>query len=282
MNYLIAAFTFLFLSSNVYSQSNITTLLPDPFALPGIQLAGEPEIYNGKELVDLAGRGAEIYLEYGFVKMVSQNYSEIQANSSLRVDIYEMSDPEAAFGIFSFTAKGKKVKDKITHYIVSEKDYGMMVKGSYFIIASFANLDEDLKKDILQRIAGELNSKIIEYVELPKLQVSTQPPCRDFSQSLYFRGNATLESVVFLDFKIPFNYKEGLFYRCNIFDYMLFIPDDGKSKKEIVQETISNILKKNPDLKPISETSGFLIKENDHLMYEIIPGNNNIVLIKYF
>lgn len=279
--YLTLILSFIIISS-AYSQDDIVDLLPDPFALPGIQLAGEPEIYQGEDLFDLINGGAEIYLEYGFVKVASQNYSEMKGNSSLRVEIYEMTDPEAAFGIFSFTAMGQPIKDKITHYIVSDTDYGMMVRGSYFIIASFANLNPDLKSNILQRIVEEMNSKIEKYAEKPKLQVATQPPCPDFTHVLYFRGKHALRNMTYFDFKLPFEYSEGIFYRCSIFDYALFLPTDNKTRKEIVQETISNILKKNPELKPNQETFGFSIKENDHLRYEVIPNNNSIALIKYF
>ena len=139
---LFSIFTFI----TSFAQDSILDLLPDPMTLPGIQLAGKPEVYYGDDLFDLINGGAEIYFEYGFVKVASQNYSEMKGNTSLRVEIYEMTDPEAAYGIFAFTAMGNYIEDKISYYLVKGQDYGMMVKGKYFIVASFANLNEDLKK----------------------------------------------------------------------------------------------------------------------------------------
>lgn len=276
-------FLFIFLySMSGFSQDSIIDLLPDPFALPGLQLSGDPEIYKSADLPDLIGSNAEIYLEYGFVKMISQYYSGIVGTSNLKIEIYQMTDPEAAFGIFAFSSTRQKIIDKTSYYVVLGKGYDMMVKGPYFIIATYSNLTQDLDGSIIKRIADDLKTKIKTYAELPKLYVATQPPCRNFTQSLYFRGPVALSSMTYLDFKLPFDFTDGVFYRCDVYDYLLFLPDSDKSKKEIVQETISNILKKNPGFVPNSETFGFSIKENDHLKYEVLPNNNSIVLIKYF
>jgi hypothetical protein len=63
---------------------------------------------------------------------------------------------------------------------------------------------------------------------------------------------------------------------------MRFSLDDPKSRKTLVEETISNILKKNPDFVPIKETFGFSIEENGYRRYEILPEGDQLVLIKYF
>lgn len=265
-----------------FAQDSIIDLLPDPMALPGIQLAGEQEIYYGEDLFDLMNGGAEIYLEYGFVKVVAQNYSELKGNTSLRVEIYEMNDPEAAYGIFALTAMGKNIQDKITYYIVSDLDYGMMVKGNYFIIASFGNLNKDFKKNILQRIAEELNFKIKPYAEFPRLLTDNPSPCTDFLQSLYFRGNLALRNLIYLDFKLPFKFSEGIAYKCPTFEYTLFVPDNEKSLEVVAEETISIILEKNPDWVVHQSKYGYSIVENSYTRFEVIPENKGLAIIKYY
>lgn len=282
MNKFLTALLFSILSISMFAQDSIVNLLPDVFSLPGLQTAGEPKVYSGDDLFEMINGGAEIYLEYGFVKTVSQNYSGITGKSSLRIEIYQMTDPEAAYGIFAFSSIGQEILDRSGFYVVRGFGYGMMVRGSYLIIATYVNLPGELNGNVLKRIAEDFNSKVKAYAELPKLYVSTQPPCRDFTKSLYFRGPLAVRNVTYLDFKLPFDFKEGMVYRCDVYDYLLFIPKSDKSKKELVQETISNILKKNPDFVPTSETFGFSIKENDHLKYEVLPDNNSIVIIKYF
>jgi hypothetical protein len=112
--------------------------------------------------------------------------------------------------------------------------------------------------------------------------VNTKPPCSDFYKSLYFRGKLALQNVTYLDFKLPFSYSDGAYYGCNIFDYMLFKLDDEKGLKSIVEETISNILKKHPNYTPIKETFGYSIEENGMRRYEILPDGDRLTLIKYF
>lgn len=282
MNKFLTSLLFCVLSLSMIAQDSIVNLLPDVFTLPGLQTAGEPKVFIGEDLFEMINGGAEIYLEYGFVKTVSQNYSGITGKSNLRIEIYQMTDPEAAYGIFAFSTMGQEILDQSGFYVVRGLGYGMMVRGSYFIIATYVNLPEELNGNILKRIAEDFNSKIKTYAELPKLYVSTQPPCRDFTKSLYFRGPLALRNMSYMNFKIPFDFTEGMFYRCDVYDYLLLLPKSDKSKKELLEETISNILKKNPEFVPTSETFGFSIKENDHLKYEVLPNNNSIVLIKYF
>lgn len=263
-------------------QSDIQSLLPAPFELPGMQLAGEPELFEGEDLFDLINGGAEVYLEYGFEKVVSQNYIGMSGKTNLRVEIYRMTDPSAAFGILAFSSLGKNIIDKISYYLVSGLGFGMMQKGSYFIIASYANIDKDLQKGILQKIVSSLDNSIEELARMPSIAGSTQPPCRDFRQSLYFRGNLALQNVTYLDFTLPFKYSEGVYFGCNVFDYLVFKIDDTKSRKSIVEETISNILKKNPEFTTVKETYGFSISENGYPRYEILPEGDQLVLIKYY
>jgi len=208
--YLLALFLFLF-SLSGFSQDTIVNLLPDPFSLTGLQTAGEPKIYSGEDLFEMINGGADIYLEYGFVKTVSQNYSGLNGNTSLRIEIYQMTDPDAAYGIFASSTMGQQIVEQTGFYVVRGMGYGMMVRGSYFIVASYANLPENLNGNILKRIAEDFNSKISTYAVLPKLQVSTRPPCPDAKQSLYFRGPLALRSVSYIDFKIPFDFSEGIF-----------------------------------------------------------------------
>jgi hypothetical protein len=111
--------------------------------------------------------------------------------------------------------------------------------------------------------------------------VNTRPPCKDFIRSLYFRGPLALQNLAYLDFELPFSYNEGVFYRCDIFDYHVFYITDTISRKGIIEKTISNIIEKRPELTPVKESNGFFIKENEHLRYSLLPENNVLVIIRY-
>jgi hypothetical protein len=62
--------------------------------------------YEADDLYDFINGGAEVYLEYGFVQVISQEYA--QAEDSIICTIYEMKAPMAAFGVFSYNRTPQK------------------------------------------------------------------------------------------------------------------------------------------------------------------------------
>ncbi|RJP66012.1 MAG: hypothetical protein C4532_16610 [Candidatus Abyssobacteria bacterium SURF_17] len=61
---------------------------------------GEPLSFRGEALFDHIDGGADIYFEYGFVILVTQQYKD--EDRALSVEIYCMEDAAAAFGIYSY------------------------------------------------------------------------------------------------------------------------------------------------------------------------------------
>ena len=55
--------------------------------------------YDGSSLWGYINGGADLYLEYGFRKLFLQEISKDQ--KAYKIEIYQMIDPESAFGIFS-------------------------------------------------------------------------------------------------------------------------------------------------------------------------------------
>lgn len=61
-------------------------------------------IFSGKKLYDLIDGGADIYLEYGFVRAGSRHY-RTPLGGEISLEVHEMRDTLAAWGIFSFLVK---------------------------------------------------------------------------------------------------------------------------------------------------------------------------------
>jgi hypothetical protein len=72
---------------------NIQDLLPPEEEAAPWTRADEPLKYQADNLYNFINGGAEVYLEYGFVQVVSQEY--VRAESSVICTIYEMKDPQA-------------------------------------------------------------------------------------------------------------------------------------------------------------------------------------------
>lgn len=89
------------LPGNPFTPADSATvrLLPREGEVAPWKKAGDPLVFNGEELFEYINGGAEIYYEYGFARTVTQDY--VRDSDYLTVDIYEMSSPAAAFGIYS-------------------------------------------------------------------------------------------------------------------------------------------------------------------------------------
>jgi hypothetical protein len=79
--------------------------LPADNATAGWTRDGGPQEFEGEDLYTYINGGAEIYQEYGFRRVVVQDYENPQGKS-VSLEIFEMETPAAAFGMFTFKRSG--------------------------------------------------------------------------------------------------------------------------------------------------------------------------------
>ena len=77
------------------------TFLPGPGELPGWARDDEPQQFKGEDLFIYIDGGAEIYFEFGFRQVVVQDYRAADG-SRLSLEVFQMSSPESAYGIYTF------------------------------------------------------------------------------------------------------------------------------------------------------------------------------------
>lgn len=281
MNKVLIVIITILTSITLSAQDEITSLLPDPFNLPGMQIAGDAEIYKGDYLFDLINGGADVYFEYGFVQVVTQAYKGIENNSSLKIEIYEMETSDGAFGIFFLSAPPGQAIEQKGVFSVNGGSYKMIQKGSYFIMISFANLPEELVNSLVNKTSEGIEDNINELSNYPSLFTAVNVPCANYKRFLYFKGNIALRNATYLNFKIPFTYNDGIFYRCDVFDYIVFKPTEEKTPESLMQSLVNSILNGNKGYSAETESFGFSVKEDDKLKYDVRNEGRNIVLIKY-
>jgi hypothetical protein len=80
--------------------------LPADGAAPGWARDGEPQEFEGEDLYSYIDGGAEIYQEYGFRRVVVQDYRNPRGKS-VSLELFEMDSPAAAYGMFTFKRSGK-------------------------------------------------------------------------------------------------------------------------------------------------------------------------------
>jgi len=88
------------------SEGPLRAYLPGDTAVPGWAMDGAPQEFEGEDLYIYIDGGAEIYEEYGFARVIVQDYKNT-AGKSVSLEIFEMEAPAAAFGMFTFKRSGR-------------------------------------------------------------------------------------------------------------------------------------------------------------------------------
>jgi len=138
--------------------ADIDTLLLEENQIPDLQIK-ETQTYANKELYGYIDGGAEIYLEYGFVKLAVQ-YLEYEKND-LVLEIYQMKDVKAAFGIYSVSSGNCPALDSLAHWSCTNPYQISFAKGPVYITITNYNGTPEMEK-ISQQIARNILEKISE------------------------------------------------------------------------------------------------------------------------
>jgi hypothetical protein len=102
--------------------------------------------FEKSNLFDYIDGGAELFLEFGFDKLLVQRYKRANGKSEeeISLEVYQMESPEAALGIY-LTKCGKETPVKSIKYRNSGDRYQFsIVKGSCFIQTNSFSGDEKL------------------------------------------------------------------------------------------------------------------------------------------
>jgi hypothetical protein len=74
---------------------------------------------------------ADILQEYGFKSIEQQQYTH--GKESLKVTLFQMEDPTAAYGIFTFLRSGKMPASRLTRYAAVSPDRALIVVGNFLL-----------------------------------------------------------------------------------------------------------------------------------------------------
>lgn len=133
------------------------------------------ETFNGNELWGLINGGADLYLEYGFDKLLLQEMT--LDGEQFRIEINQMQDEISAFGIYSVSVYQCLENDKLTENDCMNAYQYQFAKGN--IYASLINYSGSEKA---RQTASLLAEKLIELIDSEQkinLKHSIQKPNPD-------------------------------------------------------------------------------------------------------
>ena len=148
------------------SSHPLEALLPADEEITPWQVDTSPVVYEGDDLFDYINGGAEPYHEYGFVQVLTQDYANVDV--SLTVDIYEMKDAPAAFGIYSIQREPEQPAFDFGDG-GSLFDYHVAFwQARYYVIITVSTSSDALISD-LERFAGSISRRIDRNAALPDI-----------------------------------------------------------------------------------------------------------------
>jgi len=179
--------------SGVLAEGPLRAYLPDGNAAWGWSKDGEPQEYEGEDLYTYIDGGAEIYQEYGFRRVIIQDYKNAKGKS-VSLEIFEMETPAAAFGMFSFKRSGSGQSVALGAGAELEAYYLNFWKGRFLVtLTGFDEAPETV--DGLTAVAGIVDSKIREAGKVPGLVGALPEKGLRTGSVKYLRGLLGLNNV---------------------------------------------------------------------------------------
>ena len=190
-----------------------------------------PMEFEGEDLYLYINGGAEIYHEFGFKRVLVQDYKN-EYEKSISLEIYEMTDPESAFGIYTFKRGDSGEVLKIGSEGSLEDYYLNFWKGKFLI--TLTGFDSDKETILgLKKIAQGVNDLLPDSGKAPHLVKLFPDIGLEKKRIKYFKGHLALfnsypffkEDVFSLKRGVRGDYSAG--FSLFIFQY----PDDEESRR---------------------------------------------------
>lgn len=188
--------------------ANLAGLLPASGEVAGFWQKGTPQAYHGDDLFQMIDGGADIYHEYGFVQVLSAEYVD-DRGKTIKLEMYEMKSPAAAFGIYSFKVGEGGKPLAIGREGLIEDYYLNFWKGNLQVTLIGEDSEEETVQGIVA-LAGAVAARIAQTGERPELADLLLREPLPFFQPRYLCGAIGLMNSYLFDRENIFRVREGL------------------------------------------------------------------------
>jgi hypothetical protein len=222
-------------------KANLDSLLTGIENIKGIKLSETPRNFKSTDLYEMIDGGAEIYIEYGFHQALDVAYL-FDSTDRIGIQIYEMTDAPAAYGIFSSSRNEDDSSMQIGSYSAGNAYYIMVQKGNYFYIVSSDN-NSTLSRNTNSVIAKVIASNIAESGQLPDLVKGALNTGFKIENIKYIKGTIGLSGSYFFGHQDIFKTSNSIYIDDGEFKLFVFQYSDSLSAcnqfNSVNQELIS-------------------------------------------
>lgn len=186
-------------------RDSLLSVLPDADVPHGWSRTDSARIYGGKDLYLFIDGGADLFFEYGFRQALAAEYRK-GMDEAINLEIYEMTDSGAAFGIYSVRSGVDGRPVAIGQAGSAHAYYFMFWKGRYYISVAASDSTTECKRG-LEAIARAVDRRLSAAGKKPG--TAELLPRRDRMNNVYFRGYLGLSSARLFDMKEMFPAIDG-------------------------------------------------------------------------
>lgn len=184
---------------------SLLRLLPRPGDLHGWSTLEGPRIYNGEDLFQLIDGGAVLFLEYGYRRTVAVEYRDAD-DKSINLEIYEMQDPEGAYGIYSIRSGENGRAAEFGQESIVNSYFIMFWKSTYYITIGGSDTSAGCRRG-LEMVAKAIDRNISTVGERPR--ILSLLPRRHLIKQSFVRGTLGLSSIYMPELKDLSRFTEG-------------------------------------------------------------------------
>lgn len=163
---------------------SLQRLLPADGAIGGWTQEDTARVYEGQELYALIDGGADLFLEYGFRRSLAAEYQSV-AGETIRLEIYQMSDAGAAYGIYTLRSGENPRRVDIGQEGCEHPYFIMFWKGPFYVSVASSDSTDRCRHGI-ESLAGVISAAIT--VRGVKPPLAGLLPLRDMKKAWYVRG----------------------------------------------------------------------------------------------
>lgn len=209
---------------------DLSDFLPASGEAAGWTLSDPPKNYRGDELFLMINGGADIYHEYGFKQVLRAEYVDVR-EKLIKLEIYEMESPGAAYGIYTFkVGEGGKAL-AIGQEALLEEYYLNFWKGDLLVTVIGTDSGEETVQGVVA-LAKAVDARVAQTGERPELASLLLREPLAFSHSKYVRGSLGVMNSTLFDTENIFRVREGMIGAVGDCQAFVFrYADEGESSK---------------------------------------------------
>lgn len=222
--------------------------LPQSNELKNCEPTGVPQFVKGDDLFFMIDGGAEIFHEYGFKQAIAQGYKKKggKPGGGFNLEIYEMTDPGAAYGIYTFKT-GSNGSPLIIGDGCRLEDYYLNIwKGNFLVTVTGFDPGQETIADIIeaaQVVADKIKSvgpgTVPSLIQMLPVAYNNRLKPNGIK---YVKGNLALFNLYEFASSNVFGLKEGVMGDYGDFSLFMFKYNNANECKECLEKGRKNLL----------------------------------------